>query len=281
MNSVPARVRLAHLSDIHFGCEDAAACAAAVEAVMAFAPDLVVVTGDLTRNGLPSEFAAARAWLEQLPGPRLVTPGNHDTPYWNLPMRAAIPFGRYRRYIGPVHQAAEGAGVAARAVNSARGAQPRLNWSKGAVRLSRIRDAGVALAEAGSALKVFACHHPLREVEGERVAGGVRRGDTASAILAEAKIDLILTGHLHLPFAFPLPYGDGLTYAVGAGTLSVRTRGTPSSFSAIEADAEQITVTAQGWTGSHFEPFRTWGLPRRKTLLPLREKEGPARSVGG
>ncbi|HEX4180884.1 MAG TPA: metallophosphoesterase [Caulobacteraceae bacterium] len=264
MSPGPARVRLAHLSDIHFGCEDVAACAAAIEAVAAFAPDLVVVTGDLTRNGLPSEFAAARAWLKRLPGPRLVTPGNHDTPYWNLPMRAAIPFGRYRRYIGPIHQAVDGAGVVGRAVNSARGAQPRLNWSKGAVRLSRIRNAGAELAAAGSALKVFACHHPLREVEGERVAGGVRRGDAASGILAAAGIDLILTGHLHLPFAFPLPYGDGRTYAVGAGTLSVRTRGTPSGFSLIEADADQITVMAQGWTGSHFEPLRTWGLPRRQ-----------------
>ena len=256
-------VRLAHLSDIHFGCEDVAACEAAIAAVTALGPDLVVVTGDLTRDGLPSEFAAARAWLERLPTPRLVTPGNHDTPYWNLPLRALIPFARYRRFIGPVGEAVDGAGVSARAVNSARGAQPRLNWSKGAVRLRGVRAAAVDLAAAGAALKVFACHHPLREVEGERVAGGVRRGEAASAILAHAKIDLILTGHLHLPFAIPLPHGDGRTYAVGAGTLSVRTRGNPAGFSIIEADAEEIRVTAQGWTGSHFEPFRTWGLPRR------------------
>jgi 3',5'-cyclic AMP phosphodiesterase CpdA len=155
-------------------------------------------------------------------------------------------------------------GVAARAINSARGAQPRLNWSKGAVRLAGIRRVGQDLAAAGSALKVFACHHPLREVEGERVAGGVRRGEAASAILAHARVDLILTGHLHLPFALPLPHGDGRTYAVGAGTLSKRTRGTPASFSIIEADDTEIRVVAQAWTGSHFEPHRTWGLPRRQ-----------------
>jgi 3',5'-cyclic AMP phosphodiesterase CpdA len=256
-------VRLAHLSDIHFGCEDAAACEGAIEALSAFAPDLVVVTGDLTRDGLPSEFAAVRAWLDRLPGPKLVTPGNHDTPYWNIPLRAVLPFGRYRRFIGLVSEAVDVAGVRARAVNSARGAQPRLNWSKGAVNLRRVRAAAIELAGGGTALTVFACHHPLREVEGERVAGGVRRGEAASAILAKAKADLILTGHLHLPFALPLPHGDGRTYAVGAGTLSLRTRGTPAGFSIIEADAEEIRVTAQGWTGSHFEAFRTWGLPRR------------------
>jgi 3',5'-cyclic AMP phosphodiesterase CpdA len=257
-------LRLAHLSDIHFGCEDAAACEAAIHALAAFAPDLVVVTGDLTRNGLPSEFAAAKAWLDRLPSPRLVTPGNHDTPYWNLPLRALAPFGRYRRFIGPVSEAVDRAGLAARAMNSARGAQPRLNWSRGAVRLASVRRAGEELIQAGpAALKVFACHHPLREVEGERVAGGVRRGAAASAILVDAGVDLILTGHLHLPFAYPLPYGDGRTYAVGAGTLSVRTRGTPTGFSTIEANAEEIRVTALGWTGAHFEPHRTWGLPRR------------------
>jgi hypothetical protein len=34
----------------------------------------------------------------------LVTPGNHDTPYWNLVLRALAPFNRYRRYIGPPDQ---------------------------------------------------------------------------------------------------------------------------------------------------------------------------------
>ncbi len=82
------------------------------------------------------------------------------------------------------------------------------------MRLKRVREAGAQLAAAGGRLKLFACHHPLREVEGEKVAGGVRRGDAASAILARAEVDLILTGHLHLPFALPLPYGDGRTYAV-------------------------------------------------------------------
>ena len=257
-------LRLAHLSDIHFGGENAAACEAAIATVADFAPDLVVVTGDLTLNGLPREFLAAQAWLERLPAPKLVTPGNHDTPYWNLLLRSLTPFARYRRFIGPISQAIDLDGVAARAVNSARGAQPRLNWSKGAVRLDLVREAGAALGAAGAALKVFACHHPLREVEGERVAGGVRRGDAASAVLAEAGVDLILTGHLHLPFARPLPYGDGLTYAVGANTLSLRTRGSPAGFSTIEADQTQIEVVAHAWTGSHFEPHRTWGLPRRR-----------------
>ena len=54
-------VRLAHLSDIHFGGENAAAVAAATEMLNAQAFDLVVVTGDLTRYAEVAEFEAAAA----------------------------------------------------------------------------------------------------------------------------------------------------------------------------------------------------------------------------
>ncbi|MBS0333535.1 MAG: metallophosphoesterase, partial [Proteobacteria bacterium] len=118
-------------------------------------------------------------------------------------------------------------------------------------------------AAPADALRVFACHHPLIDVEGAPVSGGVHRGDAAARALCEAGVDLILTGHLHNPFARPLPYGGGGSYIAGAGTLSQRTRGVPASFSVIEADAGCIRVTAQAWTGSHFEPFRTWAFDRR------------------
>ena len=54
-------IRIAHLSDTHFGGEDRAAIEAAIEAVAAFEPTLTAVTGDLTLNGLPREFRRARA----------------------------------------------------------------------------------------------------------------------------------------------------------------------------------------------------------------------------
>lgn len=258
------RVRLAHLSDIHFGGEDRQAVEAAVAVVEAFAPHLVVVTGDLTLNGLPHEFAAARTWLGRLARPQMVTPGNHDTPYWNLALRALTPFRRYRRYIGLSEQAVfDGPGLSAHAVNSARGFQPRPDWSKGAVNLERIGRVAAEMAARPEGLKVFACHHPLIDLPGMPVTGGVHRGAQAAACLAKAGVDLILTGHVHNPFALALQSGGKPAYAVGAGTLSLRTRGTPAGFTLIEADAETVEVTALGWTGAGFETFRHWPLPRR------------------
>jgi 3',5'-cyclic AMP phosphodiesterase CpdA len=257
-------MRLVQLSDIHFGgaCEPAAAAAAAF--TRDFAPDLTVVTGDVTLNGLPREFEAAAAWLDTLPEPRLCTPGNHDTPYWNLLLRAFTPFRRYRRWIGePWGGAFDGADFRVRMINTSRGGQPRPDWSKGAINLDRCRRAATELAEGPArALRVVGCHHPLIDMPGAPVSGGVHRGALAAEILAGGGVDLILTGHVHVPFAAPLG-PDGRTYAVGAGTLSVRLRGAPPGFNVIEADADGIRVTAQGWTGSDFTPWRTWELPRR------------------
>ncbi len=95
------------------------------------------------------------------------------------------------------------------------------------------------------------------------MTGEVRRGEEAARRLAEAGVDLILTGHVHVPFVHALKEGDGRTYAVGAGTLSVRERGAPAGFNLIEWDEKEVRVTAQGWTGSKFEPQRTWAVPRR------------------
>jgi len=259
-------VRLVQLTDIHFGGENAAATEAALAFTQAEKPDLVLVTGDVTLNGLPREFEAAARWLARLPEPKLVTPGNHDTPYWNIPLRAFTPFDRYRRYIGdPTWASYDGPAVSARAVNTARGFQPRPDWSKGAINLELTQRAGESLAKesAPGALRVVACHHPLVEATGAPVTGGVHRGELAAAILAQTGVDLILTGHVHNPFAVPLPFGDHRTYAVGAGTLSLRLRGTPAGFNLIEADDAVVTVKAMGWTGSHFEPYRTWALDRR------------------
>ena len=60
----------------------------------------------------------------------------------------------------------------------------------------------------------------------------------------------MLSGHIHAPFTWPYPFGDGKTYAVGAGTLSVRERGgVPPSFNVVEIEGAAIRIAALGWTG--------------------------------
>lgn len=259
-------IRIAHLSDIHFGGEHVAAVAAAAQALTTVPPDLTVVSGDLTQFAERREFADAAAWLAQIPGPRLVCPGNHDAPYLAWWERFVSPFGRFSKAIGPVDpQTHLAPGLAVRGLNTARGVQPRLNWSKGQISPDQARAALRWFAQAPpDALKIVVCHHPLVEMIGGPMTARVWGGEEAARTLAEGRVDLVLSGHIHAPFVWPYPYGDGCTHAVGAGTLSVRERGVPPGFNLIEADEDQITVTALAWGGSHFEPFRTWSIDRRR-----------------
>jgi 3',5'-cyclic AMP phosphodiesterase CpdA len=151
-----------------------------------------------------------------------------------------------------------------RGINTARGAQLRANWSKGVIDLDQTRRAAEALAKApNGALRVIACHHPLIEMIGGPMTGEVRRGRAAAQIFADAGVDLVMTGHVHVPFALPISIGDKCSYAVGAGTFSLRLRGAPPGFNVVEWDAREVRVQAMGWTGSHFEAVRTWSLSRR------------------
>jgi 3',5'-cyclic AMP phosphodiesterase CpdA len=258
-------LRLAHLSDIHFGGENVAAVTAAAAWIAEHRPDLAVITGDVTREGAPSEFAAAKAWIDHLAAETLIVPGNHDTPYFSLVRRLFIPWRRYERHFGPLsNAAAQRPGVAIASVNTARGVQLRANWSKGAITSGQVIRAAAALAAAPpDALKVVACHHPLIEMIGGPMSGQVHGGRAAAEAFARARVDLVLTGHVHAPFALPYPGGDGRTWAVGASTLSLRQRGVPIGFNWVEVTAATVRVTALAWTGSHFEPWRTWSIDRR------------------
>nr|WP_294915314.1 metallophosphoesterase [uncultured Neokomagataea sp.] len=53
-------------------------CDAIVQDIARHAIDAILVSGDLTNFGTPAEFAHAAEWLENLPAPAFVIPGNHD-----------------------------------------------------------------------------------------------------------------------------------------------------------------------------------------------------------
>lgn len=254
-------------SDVHFGCEHKRACEAALDYAHDRKPDLVLITGDITQQGFPDEFAAAGEWIRRMPEPTFVIVGNHDVPYWSLPARLFHPWKAFEKATGhPAHDHQFlSPNIMVRGVVTARGWQARANWSKGVIDLDQTRKAAAALRQAPvGALRILACHHPLVEMIGTPMTGDVKRGDEAALIFAEAGVDLVTTGHVHVPFALPIQIGDHCSYAVGCGTLSHRERGTPASFNRIEWDAHEIVVTAVAWNGQSFEDSQSWRLPRRQ-----------------
>lgn len=259
--------RVLQFSDVHFGCEHPEAVAAALDYAHATPNDLVLITGDITQSGFPKEFEAAGEWIRAMPQPCFVTVGNHDVPYWDVMARLFWPWKAFEDATG--HKAHDSElksdKLMVRGVTTARGWQARPNWSKGVIDLDQTRRAAEALAAAPvGALRILACHHPLIEMIGTPMTGDVKRGDRAALIFAEAGVDLITTGHVHVPFALGIDMSDHRSYAVGCGTLSKRYRGAPPSFNRIEWTTSEIIVTVVAWDGSRFVDDQVWTLPRRQ-----------------
>ena len=263
-------VRLLHLSDIHFGAENREAVAATVDFARRERFDLMIVSGDITQSGSLPEFALAAEWLAAFPGSRLCTPGNHDTPWMGLVDRVVRPFNDYGISIGP--HAAESfsmAGVSVRNVNTARGWQLRLNWSKGEISRPQTRRVIEAFdSDPLDDIRLLVCHHPLVEAVGEPMTARVRGGPAAAMRLTKAGVDVVLSGHTHAPFCQSYPFGDRLTHAVGAGTLSRRERGVPASFNVVEIDANELNVQVMAWTDGRFAAAQQWVAPLRPRAPP-------------
>ncbi len=198
----------------------------------------------MTQKGLPDEFRAAGEWIRAMPEPSFVVVGNHDVPYYSALDRLFWPWRAFEAATG--HPAHDGQfrsdTLMVRGVTTARGWQARLP----------------------RALRILACHHPLIEMIGTPMTGDVKRGERAAVIFAEAGVDLIMTGHTHIPFALPIDLSDRCSYAVGCGTLSHRERGAPPSFNEVVWTPHEIVVTVIQWTGSVLERGQTWRLPRRQ-----------------
>src|SRR6185503_10584630 len=91
--------RILHLSDLHFGRVNPALVEPLLKAAREVEPHVVAISGDLTQRARSYQFQQARSFLDALPKPQIVVPGNHDIPLHNLFARFVEPLTKYRRYI--------------------------------------------------------------------------------------------------------------------------------------------------------------------------------------
>lgn len=249
-------VKIAHISDLHFGRTNEAALAALIASLDEERPDLTVITGDLTQSGRRREYREAAAFLETLSGRFLAVPGNHDAPVYNLALRFWKPWARYEKHVGDAAIQCVSAGpVSIIGVNSARRAQPRLDWSRG--RLPKpVVEASAALArqenDAGRQV-MLALHHPVAPGPGKAGEEIVRNGEYALRRFAENGVSAILTGHVHVAAAAPLASTGGRILSIQAGTaVSTRERGEQASFGILHVDKDQILLTTRRFAGAAF-----------------------------
>jgi 3',5'-cyclic AMP phosphodiesterase CpdA len=241
---------IVHLSDLHFGRTDAEILQPLIEAVNRIAPHLVVVSGDLTQRARSREFQEARHFLDALPQPQIIVPGNHDVPLYNIFSRFARPLAKYRRHISenvePTYVDQE---IAVVGINTARS----LTFKDGRVnheQIARIRKRLCALDN--HIVKIIVTHHPFdlpAPYDEDELVGRAR---LAMATLADCGADLLLAGHLHTSHAgstdarYNIPGYSALVVQAGTAS-STRGRGETNSFNAIRTSPSSIAIERHGW----------------------------------
>jgi 3',5'-cyclic AMP phosphodiesterase CpdA len=213
------------VSDPHFGTERAPVVRALVALARECRPDLVVLSGDITQRARRSQFQAAAEFVRTLQAPHvLAIPGNHDIPLFDLATRLLDPYARYRAAFGgelePRYSAPDCLVLSVKTTRRYRHVDGEISEAQ------RDRVAAELRGAAPAQLRIVVMHQPVavpRASETHNVAHG-----SAEAVRAwsEAGADLILAGHIHLPFALPLhevmrPLARPL-WAVNAGTAVSR-----------------------------------------------------------
>lgn len=248
------------IADIHFGVEDKDALAALASTIYALKPDVTVICGDVTQNGKHTEFYAARDWIRTLAGPKIITPGNHDTPMFGLLHRIFDPFGRYNRILAPLsepHYTDQHVSIIP--LNTARGWQVKADWSLGVVDMDELNAVVKQLkATSQRTVKMIAVHHPFIYPPSSPLQKETKHGIEALKQLSHSNIDAVLSGHVHAPFVLERQPDETEIMSLGAGTLSVRRRNKPASFNHIEIDSECIKVTEFFWDRSKFLTNKPW-----------------------
>jgi 3',5'-cyclic AMP phosphodiesterase CpdA len=261
---------IAHVSDLHFGAADCNIVAALVATINRLAPDAVAVSGDLTQRARLWQFREARSFLERLPTPQIVVPGNHDIPLYNLIDRFGSPLRQFRRHItANLNPYFYDGTIALIGANTTRS----FTVKDGGFRRRDVARIATQVASLDPAIvKIVVCHHPFDPPTGRVGRWTMPRPDSeAMATLAASGVDIFLTGHLHVGYtgeaAVRYKACGRAAIVVEAGTAaSTRVRGEANSFNVLRIERNRISVERLEWNGetggfgvNHAVQFRRTG----------------------
>lgn len=239
-----------HISDLHFGRVDEPLLKPLAALIHSVEPHAVVISGDLTQRARSAEFKEARAFLDTLPSPQIVVPGNHDVPAINLAARLFRPLAKYKRYItedlAPFFMDDE---IAILGINTARS----LTIKGGRIAMHQIEDMRARMcAVSEEVVKIVVTHHPFDLPDNSHHTDIVGRAHLAMQTIVTCGVDMILSGHLHQSHIghaakrFKVNGQSALIVQAGTAT-STRGRGEPNAFNLIRIDGQQVSVEQLAW----------------------------------
>ncbi|MEJ6022922.1 metallophosphoesterase family protein [Ramlibacter sp. PS4R-6] len=247
---------LLHISDTHFGTEDPAV----VLALQAFAhelkPDGLIFSGDITQRARSAQFSAARSFCESLRiSKMLALPGNHDIPLYNVFARIAMPYRGYKKAFGgelePVMELPDAIVVG---VNTTRPERHK-DGEVSPQQVARVVELLKGMPR--DKLRVVVTHQPACVLREEDEDDRLHGGHEAVTAWSDAGADLVLGGHIHLPYVTDVcavvKGAKRAMYCLQAGTaLSRRVRhNTPNSINVIRwaspVSGEARTCKVERW----------------------------------
>ncbi len=219
---------LIQISDTHFGTERVPVVEALVRMVREQAPTVLVLSGDITQRARTVQFSAARTFVDRLGVPvTLAIPGNHDIPLYNVAARLLRPYANHKREFGhTLEPTFETNTLLVVTVNTTRA----YLHQRGVVSADQIERVARQLEVASEAqLRIVVTHQPISVIRLEDRSDLLLGHERALRRWVAAGADLILGGHIHLPYVQALHASyAGLTrrvWAVQAGTaVSARVR---------------------------------------------------------
>ena len=244
---------IAHLSDLHFGRVDETLLEPLRSRVHELKPDLLVVSGDLTQRAKPDQFRAAKAFIDSLPQPQVVVPGNHDIPLFNVFQRLLTPLGKYKRIVSrdlmPEYMDDE---IAVVGVNTARS----LVWKDGSINSRQVEHVKSRICGLDERIvKIVVTHHPFDVPENHDDSEIVDKAERAMLAFAQCGADLLLSGHLHKthtkPSADRYKTAGHSALIVQAGTAtSTRERGEQNTFNCLKVTAGDVNIERWQWNSN-------------------------------
>lgn len=216
-----------HISDLHLGTEQAPVVSGLRELAREQRPDLLILSGDITQRARTVQFERAAELVRELGAPHLVAiPGNHDVPLFDLPTRLLSPYAGYRRFFGdelePHFESNDCLVLSVKTTRRYRHVDGEISPAQRERIAARLRSA------TSQQLRLVVLHQPIAVPRPSEEHNVVNGRDLAMPLWAEAGADLVLSGHIHLPFVLPLHESFALPrplWAVSAGTaISSRIR---------------------------------------------------------
>jgi len=229
--STADRLTICQISDIHCGSVYFVPdlLVRSIREINDYEPTAVVISGDLTNAGYRQEYEQAAEYIERFRCENLmVIPGNHDS--------RNVGYIHFERHFGERYSVIEFEEAIMVGVDSS---EPDLNDGRvGREHYDFIRE---SFARAGEKLKIFVIHHHLIPIPGTgRERNIIFDAGDVLELLAEAGVDLVLSGHKHVPHSWRLED----MFVVNAGTASTtRLRGdTRPCYNVIEIEGGRVKV---------------------------------------